>query len=59
VAIQKLIFYSEDNKVLDVLRSAEEDLSGTCKIEKTELIQSEGKGRTVQGYPNIQFVAQY
>ena len=29
--------YSEDKQILDVLCHAEEDLAGTCKIEKMEV----------------------
>jgi valyl-tRNA synthetase len=58
-SIQKLTLYSDDKKKLDVLCSAEEDLAGTCKIERTEVVLAKGKGREVQGYPDIRFVAEY
>jgi valyl-tRNA synthetase len=58
-AIQKLTVYSEDKENIDVLCSAEEDLAGTCKIEKSEVTLAKGKGREVQGYPNVRFVAEY
>jgi len=57
--IQKLTVYSEDVEVVDVLRQAEEDLAGTCKVEKLEFASATGKGREVQGYPKIRFVADY
>jgi valyl-tRNA synthetase len=59
VAIQKLTLYSEDKQTLDVLCGAEEDLAGTCKIEIMEATSAKGKGREVQGYPDIRFVAEY
>ena len=58
-AIQKLTFYSKDTKTLDILRSAEEDLSGTLKIEKTEYSPAGDKGKQVQGYTEIRFVSEY
>jgi len=57
--IQKLTLYSEDKKTVDVLCHAEEDLAGTCKIEKMEVVSSKGEGREVQGYPDVCFVAEY
>jgi len=59
LAIQKLTLYSEDKQILDVLCGAEEDLAGTCKIEKMEAVSAKGEGREVQGYPNVRFVAEY
>jgi valyl-tRNA synthetase len=58
-AIQKLTVYSKDKKNIDVLCSVEEDLAGTCKIEKMEAVLTKGEGREVQGYPNVRFVAEY
>jgi valyl-tRNA synthetase len=58
-AIQKLTIYSKDKKNIDVLCSVEEDLAGTCKIEKMEAVLTKGEGREVQGYPNVRFVAEY
>ena len=57
--IQKLTLYSEDQKNVQVLCQAEEDLAGTCKIEKMEVISTKGKGRELQGYPDIHFIAEY
>jgi valyl-tRNA synthetase len=59
VAIHKLTLYSEDKEALDVLCGAEEDLAGTCKIEKMEAVSAKGEGREAQGYPNVRFVAEY
>jgi len=58
-AIQKLTVYSEDQKKIDVLCHAEEDLAGTCKIEKMEAILTKGKGRELQGYPDVHFIVEY
>jgi hypothetical protein len=57
--VQKLTLYSEDKEALDVLCSAEEDFAGTCKIEKMQVKLAKGKGREVQGYPNVHFDAEY
>ena len=57
--IQKLTFYSEAKDIIDILRQAKEDFIGTCKIDKIEFSSTVGKGRKVQEYPNIRFVAEY
>ncbi|MDG6223184.1 MAG: valine--tRNA ligase [Candidatus Bathyarchaeota archaeon] len=57
--IQKLTVYTEDKQAADVLAKAEEDLAGTCKIQKLEIKSIKGQGKEVQGYPKIQFVAEY
>jgi valyl-tRNA synthetase len=42
-----------------VLTLAQEDFTGTCKIDKMKILAQKGKGREVQGYPEISFVAEY
>ena len=59
VQIQKLTVYSEDKEVLDVLCQAKEDLAGTCKIEKLEVEFASGKGREVEGLPNVRLLTEY
>ncbi len=57
--VKKLTLYSEDKQKLDVLCGAEEDLAGTCKIEKMEATLTKGEGRKVQGYPDVRFAVDY
>jgi valyl-tRNA synthetase len=57
--IQKLKLYSEDNEKTQILRQAEEDLVGTCKIEKIEFVTAKKGEREVEGYPDIHFRAEY
>jgi valyl-tRNA synthetase len=59
VQIQKLIVYTEDKETADILCGAEEDLAGTCKIEKMEVKAAKGEGREIQGYPNVHVVVEY
>ena len=58
-AIKKLTLYSEDKQKLDVLCSVEEDLAGTCKIEKMEVTLAKVEGREVQGYSDVRFAVEY
>jgi valyl-tRNA synthetase len=57
--IQKLTIHSEDKTTTQVLRQAEEDLVGTCKIEKIEIVKGKGEGKEVQGYPDVRFRTEY
>jgi valyl-tRNA synthetase len=57
--IKKLTLFSEDREKTQVLRQAEEDLVGTCKIEKIEFVNAKGEERKVEGYPNVRFRAEY
>ena len=58
-SIQKLTIYSADKEKSQVLNQAEEDLVGTCKLEKMEVVMDKGAGREVQGYPDVHFTVEY
>jgi len=57
--IKKLTIYAGSKKNAQILNQAQEDIAGTCKIEKIEISPAKGKGREVKGYPNIRFRAEY
>ena len=57
--IQKLTLYSEDKETTQILRQAEEDVAGTCKIEKIVVIMAKGEGKELQGYPDVHFRTEY
>ena len=57
--IKKLTIYAGSKKSAQILNQAVEDISGTCKTEKIEITPVKGKGREVQGYPDVQFSAEY
>ena len=59
VPIRKLTLYSEEREKLEILHQAEEDLAGTLKIEKIEIVEGKGEGKEVQGYPDAHFRAEY
>jgi valyl-tRNA synthetase len=56
--IKKLTLYTEDTQKADILAKAEEDLSGTLKVEQLH-IQPKGKGREIKGYTDVYFDAEY
>ncbi|MBE0512837.1 valine--tRNA ligase, partial [Candidatus Bathyarchaeota archaeon] len=57
--IKKLTIYAGSKKSAQILNQAVEDIAGTCKTEKIEITPVKGKGREVQGYPDVQFSAEY
>jgi valyl-tRNA synthetase len=59
VPIKKLIVYSEDKENLEVIRQAEKDLVGTCKIEKIDFVSAKEEERKVEGYPAVHFRVEY
>ncbi|MGD9131870.1 MAG: valine--tRNA ligase [Candidatus Bathyarchaeota archaeon] len=58
VPIKKLILYTEDKQKADILANAEEDLSGTLKVEQL-VIQPKGKGREIKDCTDVYFDAEY
>ena len=57
--IKRLTIYAGSKKNAQNLDQAVEAISGTCKTEKIEIMPVKGKGREVQGYPDVQFSAEY
>jgi valyl-tRNA synthetase len=57
--IKKVTIYAGTAENAHILNMAREDIIGTCKINKIKITAQEGKGREVQDYPNIKFVAEY
>ena len=57
--IKKLTIYAGNKEGAYILNQAREDIEGTCKAEKIDILSEEGEGKEVLGYPNVRFVAQY
>jgi valyl-tRNA synthetase len=57
--IKKLTIYADDKRHVDVLNQAVDDVAGTCKAESVEVTPRTEKGREVEGYPKLRFVANY
>jgi len=57
--IKKLTIYTGNKKDAHILNQVMEDVEGTCKAEKIEILPEKGEGKEVQEYPNIRFVAKY
>jgi len=57
--IKKLTIYGGSKKRAHILEIAEEDIIGTLKAEKIEVLPEKGEGREVEGYSNVNFIAEY
>ena len=58
--IKLLTIFAEDQKNTLILNQAANDIAGTCKTEKIEIIAKKGKqGKPVEGYADINYIAEY
>jgi len=57
--IKKLTIYGGSKKGAHILEIAKEDIVGTLKAEKIEILPDKGEGKEVEGYSNIHFIAEY
>jgi len=58
-AIKKLRIYAGKSKYANIISENKEDIIGTCKISQLEILSEKGKGRQVQGFPEISFISEY
>jgi valyl-tRNA synthetase len=59
IIIKNVSIYAGTTKNRQILNLAQEDIIGTCKIEKIKILGRKGKGREVRDFPNVRFVAEY
>jgi valyl-tRNA synthetase len=57
--IKKLTIYGGSTKGAHILQMAEEDIVGTLKAEKIEILPEKGEGKEIEGYGNVHFIAEY
>jgi valyl-tRNA synthetase len=57
--IKNVAIYAGTTKSAHILNWAQEDIKGTCKIEKMKILEQKGKGREIRNYPSVKFVAEY
>jgi valyl-tRNA synthetase len=57
--IKLLTIYAEDQKNTLILDQAANDIAGTCKTEKIEIIPKRGKGKELEGHADIHYVIEY
>ncbi len=57
--IRKLTVYAGNNENTSIINDGKEDIIGTCKVAKIEILPEKGEGRRTRGYPDIQFTTEY
>jgi valyl-tRNA synthetase len=57
--IKNLLIYTTNDNKAQILNQAVEDIEGTCKTQKIEIVTKRGQGREVEGHPDIKFLASY
>jgi valyl-tRNA synthetase len=57
--IKLLTIYAEDQKNTLILDQVANDIAGTCKTEKIEIIPKKGKGKELEGHADIHYVIEY
>ncbi len=57
--IKKLTVYAGEKSTAEIITQGKEDIAGTCKAAKIEVIAETGEGREVKPYGNIRFIAEY
>jgi len=57
--VKKLTIYGGSTKGAYILEMAKEDIVGTLKAEKIEILPDKGEGKEVEGYSNVRFIAEY
>ena len=57
--IKKLTIYAGEKDIAESIERGREDITGTCKALKIEIVASTGEGREVKPYGNVRFVAEY
>ena len=58
--VKRLKVYVSTEKTAEMIRKAEGDIRGACKIKEMEVLFSdEEEGKPVEGFPEMRFVAEY
>jgi valyl-tRNA synthetase len=57
--IKKLKIYAGKTDLADILNKGKDEIMGTCKIVKLEILTEEGEGKEVPNYPSVRFAIEY
>jgi len=59
VPIKRVKIYAGKTKLASVISENKDDIVGTCKIQRLEILSEKGKGRQIQEFPEITFTGEY
>jgi valyl-tRNA synthetase len=57
--IRLVKIYAGNNDYARILEENREDIAGTCKILRLEILPEKGNGRQVPQYPELSFISEY
>jgi len=58
--VKKLTVYAGDNiETANVILSGSEDIAGTCKVARLEVLAEKGSGREIAQFADVHFVTEY
>jgi valyl-tRNA synthetase len=57
--IRKVKIYAGNSENAESISESKNDIAGTCKILKLEIIPEKGNGKKVKEYPEISFISEY
>jgi valyl-tRNA synthetase len=57
--IKRVKIYAGKSEFARTINENKEDIIGTCKILKLEILSEKGRGRKIQEIPEISFISEY
>jgi valyl-tRNA synthetase len=57
--IKKLTIYVGEKEMAETIMENSEDIVGTCKVAKIDVLPKEGEGREIKPYSKMRFVTEY
>lgn len=57
--VKKLTVYAGEKGTAKTISECEEDIAGTCKIAKIDVLAKKGEGRAVESHDDVHFVAEF
>jgi len=57
--VKKLTVYAGDRETAEIITEGGEDITGTCKVVRLEVLAEKGIGREIAQFANVRFVTEY
>jgi valyl-tRNA synthetase len=57
--VKKLTVYAGDGETAEIIKEGGEDIAGTCKVARLEVLAEKGGGREIAQFANVSFITEY
>jgi valyl-tRNA synthetase len=57
--VKKLTIYAGETNTAEMIMEGREDITGTCKVAKIEILPQKGKGREIESHGNVCFETEF